>query len=62
MIAQLKEKFNKAEKKWKVYIFMILKTAGQLGMSHVCLSIDWVWIGEWIYWPLIHTTRNDKQL
>jgi hypothetical protein len=23
---------------------------------------DGVWIGEWIYWPLIHTTRNYKQL
>jgi hypothetical protein len=22
--------------------------------------IERVWIGEWIYWPLIHTTRNYK--
>jgi hypothetical protein len=27
-----------------------------------CLTIDEVWIGEWIYWSVIHTTRNYKQL
>jgi hypothetical protein len=27
-----------------------------------CVTIDGVWIGEWIYWPLIYTTRNYKQL
>jgi hypothetical protein len=21
-------------------------------------TVDGVWIGEWIYWPLLHTTRN----
>jgi hypothetical protein len=26
------------------------------------VTIDEVWIGEWIYWPLMHTTRNYKQL
>jgi hypothetical protein len=26
------------------------------------VTIDGVWIGEWIYWPLIHTTRNHKHL
>jgi hypothetical protein len=26
------------------------------------VTIDGVWIGEWIYWPLIHTTRNYKHL
>jgi hypothetical protein len=28
----------------------------------VCVTIDGVWIGERIYWPLIHTTRNYKRL
>jgi hypothetical protein len=28
----------------------------------VCVTIDGVWIGDSIYWPLIHTTRNYKQL
>jgi hypothetical protein len=27
-----------------------------------CVTIDRVWIGELICWPLIHTTRNYKQL
>jgi hypothetical protein len=26
------------------------------------MSIDGVWIDESIYWPLMHTTRNYKQL
>jgi hypothetical protein len=26
------------------------------------VSIDGVWIGVWIYWPLVHVTRNYKQL
>jgi hypothetical protein len=25
------------------------------------LTVDEIWIGEWIYWPLIDTTRNCKQ-
>jgi hypothetical protein len=30
-------------------------------MSHIWgVTIDGVWIGSWIYWPLIHTTRNCK--
>jgi hypothetical protein len=24
----------------------------------MCVTIDGVWIGEWIYWPLVYTTRN----
>jgi hypothetical protein len=28
----------------------------------VCVAIDGVLIGEWIYSPFIHTTRNYKQL
>jgi hypothetical protein len=28
----------------------------------MCVTIDGVWIGEWIYWPLIHTTQNYTQL
>jgi hypothetical protein len=27
-----------------------------------CVTIDGVWIGEWIYWPLMHITRNYKHL
>jgi hypothetical protein len=26
------------------------------------VTIDGIWIGGWIYWPLIHTTRNYKHL
>jgi hypothetical protein len=26
------------------------------------VTIDGVWIGYWIYRPLLHTTRNYKQL
>jgi hypothetical protein len=26
------------------------------------VAIDGVWIGYWVYWPLIHTTRNYRQL
>jgi hypothetical protein len=26
------------------------------------VTIDGVWIGEWIYWPLVHPTRNYKHL
>jgi hypothetical protein len=22
------------------------------------VTTEWAWIGEWIYWPLIHTTSN----
>jgi hypothetical protein len=28
----------------------------------MCVTIDRVWIGEWMYWPLIHLTRNYKHL
>jgi hypothetical protein len=28
----------------------------------MCVTIDGVWIGDWIYWPLTHTTQNYKQL
>jgi hypothetical protein len=28
----------------------------------VCVTIDGVWIGEWIYWPLIHAPRDCKKL
>jgi hypothetical protein len=31
-------------------------------LSHVGATIDGLWIGEWIYWPLIHMTRKYKQL
>jgi hypothetical protein len=27
-------------------------------LSRVGVTIDGVWIGEWIHWPLIHTTRK----
>jgi hypothetical protein len=30
--------------------------------SHICVTIDGVWICGPIYWPLIHTTRNFMQL
>jgi hypothetical protein len=26
-------------------------------LSCDCVTIDGVWIGNWIYWPLVHTTR-----
>jgi hypothetical protein len=26
------------------------------------VTIDGVWTGEWVYWPLIHTTQNYRQL
>jgi hypothetical protein len=28
----------------------------------MCVTINGVWIGEWIYWPIMHTTRNYTQL
>jgi hypothetical protein len=28
--------------------------------NNLYVTIDGIWIGEWIYWPLIHTTRNYK--
>jgi hypothetical protein len=30
-------------------------------ISSVCVTIDGVFIGEWIYWPLIHATQSYKQ-
>jgi hypothetical protein len=33
------------------YIYMLL-----------CVTIDGVRIGEWVYWSLIYTTKNYKQL
>jgi hypothetical protein len=30
--------------------------------NNLGVTIDRVWIGEWIYWPLMHTTRNCKYL
>jgi hypothetical protein len=38
---------------------------GKEYISVTCMwyvTIDGVWTGEWIYWPLIHTTWNYKQL
>jgi hypothetical protein len=40
----------------------VVYMAERITLSRVCVTIDGVWIGEWIYWPLIHTTRNYKQL
>jgi hypothetical protein len=31
-------------------------------ISTVCVTIDGAWIGDSIYWPLTHTTRNYKYL
>jgi hypothetical protein len=31
-------------------------------LSRVGVTIDGVWVGEWIYWPLTHTPRHYKQL
>jgi hypothetical protein len=31
-------------------------------LSGMCVTIDGIWIGYWIYWPLLHTTHKDKQL
>jgi hypothetical protein len=37
----------------------ILAPSGSLKISaHVWVTIDGVWIGDSIYWPLIHTTHN----
>jgi hypothetical protein len=30
-------------------------------LSRICVTIEGVWINEWIYWPLIHTTLNYVQ-
>jgi hypothetical protein len=27
-------------------------------MFYACVNIDSVWVGEWIYWPVIHITQN----
>jgi hypothetical protein len=31
-------------------------------LSGVWVTIDGIWIGDSIYWPLIHKIRNYKQL
>jgi hypothetical protein len=31
-------------------------------VTYLGVIIDGVWIGDTIYWPLIHTTRNYKEL
>jgi hypothetical protein len=49
-----------------VYIFYLwhsqyyLKRSLMSILSRIGVTVDGVWIGEWIYWPLIHTTRNYK--
>jgi hypothetical protein len=25
-----------------------------------CVTTDGIWIGNWIYWPLVHTTQNSS--
>jgi hypothetical protein len=52
------------EKSLKVrHRFGDLCVDGRLMLSRFMgMIIDGVWIREWIYWPLIHTTRNNKQL
>jgi hypothetical protein len=40
----------------------LLKFRYSLILSRTAVIIERVWIGEWIYWPLIHTTRKFKQL
>jgi hypothetical protein len=36
---------------------------GTMTFSHsMSVTIDGVWICEWIYWPLTHTTRNYQSL
>jgi hypothetical protein len=37
------------------------KTCLNILSRFMWLDIDEVWMGEWIYWLLIHTTRNYKQ-
>jgi hypothetical protein len=29
-------------------------------LSRVWVTIDWVWIGDSIYWPLVHTCTHDS--
>jgi hypothetical protein len=33
-----------------------------ISYGHVWVTLDGVWIGEWIYWPLLHKTLNYKHL
>jgi hypothetical protein len=41
-----------------------MKTSMSNAANYYCdnigMTTDGVWIGEWIYWPLIHTTQNYK--
>jgi hypothetical protein len=39
-----------------------VKNSEELQIENIvtCVTIDGVWIREWIYRPLIHTTRNYK--
>jgi hypothetical protein len=47
---------------WKIleYYFVCNSTTLDYVLARVLVTIDEVWIGEWIYRPLVHTTRNYK--
>jgi hypothetical protein len=48
-------KFDYNKSTLEFYLSLILSRS-------IYVTTDRVWVGEWIYWPLIHTTRNYKQL
>jgi hypothetical protein len=39
-------------------IFQSYQLWHQMGTYLGCVTIDGVWIGDWLYWPLVYTTRN----
>jgi hypothetical protein len=49
-------------------IVLFIAISGELQTQHriychdLGVTVDGVWIGEWIYWPLIHTNWNYKWL
>jgi hypothetical protein len=47
---------------FKIFQHPRICSISRMILSSVWVTIDGVWIGELIYWPLTHTARNYKQL
>jgi hypothetical protein len=40
--------------------YLLFSTTYAIFSQGICVTIDGVWIDDWIYWLLIHITRNYK--